>query len=71
MHRKMILDLLDVFWKSKGNLLNSIMRLKFRIPFSRTAKNTELRRAFCNPLHSFPFRQGANETRSSKRKYFE
>ena len=35
----MILDLLDVFWRSKGNLLNSVMRLKLRILFSRIGKN--------------------------------
>ena len=71
MHRKMILDLLDAFRQSNGNLLSSIMGLKFRIPISRTAKNTGLWWIFCNPLYSFPFRQGANEKRSSKCKYFE
>ena len=33
--RTMTFDLLDVFWQSKVNL-----RLKLRIPFSRTGNNT-------------------------------
>ena len=48
----------------KSNLLNSIMRLKFRISFNKTGKYTGLWWIPCNPLYSFPFRQGASTKRS-------